>query len=234
MAKRINFTDIEVDENQTLDSIVGDNQQTIVRNKDGDYEVITGEKAREKNLSDIQGIVVNQTPIEKGSVKKKFLMEDLKLIKKYFMGTFPDLKTREVFLDDELNWVKFKNFPLPDYFVDVDDQKVYYQPDKEDIVLVISEYPQDGPYGIHVKRDSPNKDKIRKSLAGHIFENVVGPDDYVERVQELSNMGWDWVCFHYARGQHWQFNRQDMRQGDCLAKYVENLFAALSGAFLKP
>lgn len=231
MAKRINFSDIEVDENQTLDTINEGNKQMVVRKKDGSYEIVTAEEAKERKLSEIEGIILNQTAIEKGNIKNDYLMQDLLLIKKYFMSEFPDLNMREVVIDDDLNWIKFKNFPLPDFFIDGSGQKVYYQPDKEDIVLVVSEYPHDGPFGIHVKRESPNKDKIRTALGGHVFDQVIGPTNYVEKVQELSNIGWDWVCFHYFAT--WNFNRVDLKKGDCLASYVETLFAALSGAYLK-
>lgn len=231
--KKINFQEFSVDDSNYLADVtdIGDAAQILERNDDGVYQVITAEEAKKKKLSELGDILINQTAIEKGGVKDSYLMKDLTLIKKHFMEEFSDLNTREIVLDDELNWVKFINFPMPDYFINANGIKKCYTPDFEDIVIVINEYPENGPFGIHIKKGSPNKARIQEVLGGHIYNEVLGNSIHAEKVSELKEKGWDWVCFHYVKGRKWNFNRNDLRKGDCLATYIENLFAALSGAY---
>jgi hypothetical protein len=56
------------------------------------------------------------------------------------------------------------------------------------------------------------------------------PASYRKYVEELAKQGWDWICYHY-KDWSWQspVDPNNLLAGDCLYKYCENVFAALSG-----
>ena len=92
--------------------------------------------------------------------------------------------------------------------------------------MILTEYPENGPYGIHVKHNSLNRKKIEKALQGHIYDEAIG---HPVKTKKLEKQGWDWLCFHYEKS--WKFNLKNLIEGDCLAKYFICLFAALSGVY---
>jgi len=161
------------------------------------------------------------------SQKRDLLIEDLGYVRE-FLNDFSQEPKREIVLDKNLDWVILKNFPLPDSFQN-GFRKVQFAPDYEDILLVTTQYPNCGPWGIHIKKDSPNDVAIAQALGGgHVYGGVMGgrTSDYASVVDK----DWKWVCFH-TDNQSWNFNYNNLRAGDCLWKYIITLFAGFQGKF---
>jgi hypothetical protein len=108
--------------------------------------------------------------------------------------------------------MKIINFPLPDG----------YNPDYEDIGIVLYEYPDFGPAGIHIYDDSPNLEQIRRTLNGHVIANdrIQHLSGYREHVEELD--GWTWICLHY-NGWRWRFNPTNIHKGEAVPKPPERI-----------
>jgi hypothetical protein len=160
------------------------------------------------------GMVTNCSPIEKGaSLRQRLLARECELIDKCFLQQFPD--TRRSLKITE-NTLLVRNFPLPDD----------YTPDHVDLLIVTWGYPDVPPAGVHIPSTSPHRDQIDRHLGGHLYSSI--PSSLREHVEELTEYGWDWVCYHYANWS-WRLNTNNLLAGDCLYKYVGNVFAALSG-----
>lgn len=134
-----------------------------------------------------------------------------------FLASFepcPNGPRRAVVAAGELVFVQ--NFPLPDV----------YRPDQIDLTIVMSNYPDRPPYGLHVLCTDRNRaaiDQIR-SRFGHVF----GASPYPEAAKLP---GHEWVCFKSVyRGQafSWGYNLKNPARGDTLAKYLERFFEELS------
>lgn len=105
--------------------------------------------------------------------KKDLLIKDLGYVRE-FLNDFAQEPERGIVLDNNLNWVILKNFPLPDAFHN-GYRKVKFKPDYEDILLVTTQYPDCGPWGIHIKKGSKNANSIAEALGGgHVYSGVMG------------------------------------------------------------
>jgi hypothetical protein len=132
-----------------------------------------------------------------------------------------DGRQRSLEMDD--NKLLIGGFPLPDDFT----------PDHIDLLFVIAGYYEVPPASIHIPANSPNRQQITDRLGGHVQHNSSlvldhTPASYRKYVEELAKQGWDWICFHH-RDLSWKLNPNNLLAGDCLYKFIENIFAALSG-----
>jgi hypothetical protein len=166
-----------------------------------------------------------QTDLEKGAtLRDRLLDQELVLIATRFLGEFPG-RERSLELDDNSLIIRF--FPLSND----------YSPDYIDLLFVICGYPEVPPAGVHIPAKSPNRQQIRDRLEGHVLANSTivlnhTPERYRKYVEELAKQGWEWVCFHF-KGWSWEHpvSPATIMQGDCLYKYVEATFAALSSGY---
>ncbi|MGH8651189.1 MAG: hypothetical protein ACREUI_00435 [Burkholderiales bacterium] len=167
------------------------------------------------------GMLTNQTDIEKGgaTLRERLLNREFDLIAR-FLSTFTGRK-RSLELDD--TYLLIRAFPLPDS----------YATDYVDLLFVISGYYDLPPGGLHIPSKTPNREQIVKHLGGHVQVNsshVLNhtPASYRKTVDQLAQLGWDWICLHH-KNWSWKFNPESLLSGDCLFKFVENVFIALSG-----
>jgi hypothetical protein len=168
-------------------------------------------------------MLINLIPIEKGaSLRDRLLDYECTLIASHFLVEF-DSKPRTLELDE--NSLIIRAFPLPDD----------YATDHVDLLFVILGYPDIPPAGVHIPSKTPNREQIREHLGGHVLANSTyvlnhTPERYRKYVEELAKDGWDWVCFHFHNWT-WTLKPHNLLSGDCLYKYVENVFAALRGGY---
>jgi hypothetical protein len=167
-------------------------------------------------------MLVNLTEIRKGaSLKDRLLDYECALIATRFLVLF-DSKPRSLEMDD--NSLIIRSFPLPDS---------YKTTDHVDLLFVIAGYPDIPPAGVHIPANTPNKEQIRENLGGHIMATSTyvldhTPARYRNYVEGLARDGWEWVCYHFLNWS-WQIKPHNLLSGDCLYKYVENVYVALSG-----
>ena len=168
------------------------------------------------------GMLTNLTPISKGAaLRDRLLDQECDLIATRFLAQF-DGRTRSLELDD--NALLIRAFPLPD---DI-------SPDYINLLFVICGYPDVPPAGAFFPSNTPNREQLAKRLGGHVQANsthVINhtPAGYRKYVEELSKRDWEWwICYRYE-GWSWKLNPNNLLSGDCLYKFVENTFAALSG-----
>jgi hypothetical protein len=231
--RTVNFRELDVDGSRSLGDVVEipGKAQVIATDPDGKTVVLTREQAKKVKTGDYGNYIINQEPVKRGSVKTEYLFRDLTLMKKHFFGTFPGFDPEMIICgpEDDPLWLEFNNFPLPETSV-VDNENIPWKNETERIIVVIAEYPHVGPYGVHIHKSSQNLFLIEKQLGGgHIFKRPMANDSYANSVSGLESKGYVWICFHYAAG-IWKFNRNAIGEGDCLAKYIENLYQALGGA----
>ena len=233
--KTIDFSPLKLTEEQ-LDTPIADimpssSDIVLAKTSDGIYEVITREAAQERSLSDFASYLTNQTDMVKAGAKLKYLNEDLALFYQNFLSDHLQKGTKiEVYgedVDKDVDYICIRNFPLPNFYTVEGEYKDEYKPTKEDIIVVIAEYPEFSPHGIHIRSDSPNRERIEEALRGHLYDAAIG---HPEDTEDLEEQGWNWLCFHYE-GKRWNFNLKDIKRGDCLAKYFINLYVALSGVY---
>jgi hypothetical protein len=161
-------------------------------------------------------MLTNLTPLEKGAaLRDRLLDQEFELIASRFLCEFPG-RERSLELDD--NTLLIRAFPLPDD----------YNPDHIDLLLVISGYPEVPPAGIHIPSQSPLRQQIDKHLGGHVHGRGSLPESDLGYVEGLTNYGRDWLCYSY-HNRSWKLNPNTLLAGDCLYKFIENVFAALSG-----
>jgi hypothetical protein len=164
-----------------------------------------------------------QTPIKKGaSLKDRLLDYECTLIVNRFLVQFDD-KPRSLELDEEA--LIIRAFPLPDD----------YSIDQIDLLFVICGYPDVPPAGVHIPSKTPNREQIREHLGGHVIANSTyvldhTPERYRQYVDELAKQGWEWICFHF-KDWSWKLKPYNLLSGDCLFKYVESVYVALSGGY---
>lgn len=170
------------------------------------------------------GMITNPTPIEKGAtLRDRLLDQEFKLIA-HFLGEFPG-RPRSMEIDEAT--LVIRAFPLPDD----------YTPDHIDLLIVTLGYPTLPPAGIYIPAISPNRKQIAEHLGGHLMSGTPShllnhtPSSYHEQLKEVAGDGWDWCCFHYK---DWEWRKPPVNPNrllstDGLYKFVENVFAALSG-----
>jgi hypothetical protein len=165
-----------------------------------------------------------QTALEKGaSLRDRLLDQELVLIVTRFLYKFDD-RERSVEMDD--NSLIIRSFPLPKD----------YSPNYIDLLFVIRGYPEIPPAGVHIPGNCPNRQQIRDRLEGHVQANSTivlnhTPERYRKYVEELARQGWEeWICFHF-KNFSWELSPNNLLGGDCLYKYVEATFAALSSGY---
>jgi hypothetical protein len=170
-------------------------------------------------------MLTNLTPLVKGaSLRDRLLDQELVLIVTRFLYKFDD-RERSVEIDD--NSLIIRAFPLP----------ADYSPNYIDLLFVIRGYPEVPPAGVHIPLNCPNRQRIRDRLEGHVQADSTyvlshTPESYRKYVEELAKQGWEWICFHF-KDWSWQIspNPNTLLAGDCLYKYVEATFAALSSGY---
>lgn len=168
-------------------------------------------------------MITNQTPMIKGgTLRDRLLDQEFVLIATRFLGEFPG---RERSLDMDDKRLIISAFPLPDD----------YSPDHVDLLFVLCGYPEVPPPGVHIPAKSPNRQQIVDRLDGHVIANSTivrdhTPASFRKYVDDLAREGWDWICYHH-KDWVWQhpLNPNNLLEGDCLFKFVENTYAALAG-----
>lgn len=127
---------------------------------------------------------------------------------------------RERLLDQELELIATRflgTFPGRRRSLELDDNTLLirafplpddYNPDYIDLWITISGYPNVPPPSINIPSNSPQHQQLDKHLGGHVFDS-------------------GWICYSYNHS--WKLNPNNLLAGDCLFKFVENIFAALSG-----
>lgn len=161
-------------------------------------------------------IITNQTNIIKGAaLRDRLLDQEFELISTQFLGHFDGIP-RSLELDDDS--MVIRSFPLPDD----------YSPDHIDLLFVITRYYEVPPAGVHIPSDCSQINQISKHLGGHVHASI--PSSDVSVVNKYSNYGRHYICFQY-KDLSWQLNPHRLLAGDCLYKFIENLFVALSGGF---
>ena len=166
-------------------------------------------------------MLVNLTEIEKGaSLRDRLLDYECNLIATRFLVQFDSMPRSLELYEDSLI---IRSFPLPDD----------YSIDHLDLLLVTAGYPEIPPVGVHIPSNTPNREQIREHLGGHLQANSTyvlnhTPERHRQYVEGLARDGWDWVCYHF-HDWSWQLKPHNLLAGDCLYKYVENVYVALSG-----
>lgn len=231
----INFNKVDAPDNATISDVLGKDKkasQALITRKNKDtniYEVVPQKDFDNTTLENVAKVTPMQSDLVDGGVKTNCLDQDLMLYHRYFLSEFPNLPEPQAVIGDNDNWVHFVNFPLPEYAI-VHGQKKYFKTEYDDIIVVTSDYPQFPPRGVHFNENSPNLPIIKQALGNHVFDGIVGTsNEYKENIRQLENMGWMWMCFHHAN-YSWNFNTKNIKDGDNLYKYIEMLFARLSGA----
>jgi hypothetical protein len=166
-------------------------------------------------------MILNLTPIKKGaSLRDRLLDYECTLIANRFLVQFDSMPRSLELYEDALI---IRSFPLPDD----------YSIDHLDLLFVTAGYPEIPPAGVHIPSNTPNREQIREHLGGHLQANSTyvlnhTPERYRQYVEGLARDGWDWCCYHF-HDWSWKLNPHNLLSGDCLYKYVENVYVALSG-----
>ena len=121
-------------------------------------------------------------------------------------------------------WLKV-DFPLPEKVTTEDGNEYGYPYDKESFLFVLNNYPDTPPIGFHVAKDSRNIKVLEKIFGTHLYDNAVLENDHVDSNLERD---WHWICFHY-QDQQWNFNRNDIKEGDSLSYFFNYIYYKLSG-----
>lgn len=157
-------------------------------------------------------MITNQTDIEKGATLREYLLNrEFDLITTRFLAQFSGIP-RSLELTDSTLFIR--GFPLPDS----------YSPDHIDLLFLISGYPDTPPARVLISCESSQRRQIVDHLGGHVSTYI--PSSDLELAQKLSNS----ICFHY-KNHKWKLNPFNLLGGDCLYKFCENLFVALSGGY---
>ncbi len=132
----------------------------------------------------------------------------------------------EFFIDGyEIPYLSIENFVLPDRFAKNGHE------DHEDIIIFLPNFPSTPPNGVYVPTDSPHLEEIKTALGGHVYGHNYNamPEDSFD---EVHTDGYTWVCFHYENN-IWHYDFDNPMKGDCLCKYIETVFLALDGKYIK-
>jgi len=214
----------------TNDATIGrfvDDKPVTVELTTGEYKILSPDKAKNYPTDVVRTIDKNQSDIEQGAsysdfnTRKKYLDMELPHINNFltrFRFNDSSIKTVIEWDDTNYNWIRIDNFPLPDD----------YNPDYEKISIVTADYPNFGPVGIYVPDTSRNKARIIEKMGGHLFSR----EDYnrFSHIPLFDLPGWTWVCYHY-KDFRWNFNRNNVMQGDNLTKFIKAVHANLSGNY---
>jgi len=202
------------------DFIKPDDKMVTLGLKDGSYRIVPAYKAREMPPELIDTLEKNQTNQVQGvysdiNTRKEYIHLELPHISDFLdKFQFNEEGIESIIrIDKDYTKMGIKNFPLPDD----------YDPDYEDIAIIIAEYPNLPPTGIYVKDISPNLSKMEKNMGGH-------HESYKNFSFVYDVPGWTWICFHYENHE-WNFNLNDFRSGDNLTKFIKAVYANLSGNF---
>ncbi len=226
---RVNLLPQSVDSSTKVSTLTRGKPAQVQRESDGQWTILSAEQVKSENAVKYDQIQTYQRPVSLAASKARFLEQEIYLIDGFYETFGSSHVTREFLLGGEHQgeWIQLINFPLPDYCLLPTGEKVYFNPDYENITVVIADYPNYGPNGIHIMENSANFQKIQYAL-GHIYDKALYDRKF--STQHLVNTGWKWLCFRYDEHVHkkWNFNPHDITQGDCLAGYFEHLFRALS------
>lgn len=230
---RLDGRDASIKTSADLEAKVPPNTQSLViTDINGNIAKIPRDKIGSVRIEEVAEAVTDLTDIDKGlGVEHLLMKEELPFLEDLFENYDGELGL-EIFIRDEADrpldvpYIEFQPFMLPDAC-----DGIKFEPDAIDMIVPLENYPDYPPNGVFVKKDDPNRSNFERALGGHVYSqqlhyaNAAPEKTYTE---DLENDGWYWVCFHYRSGQ-WKFNPNDIRRGDCLAKYIKRLFDTLSG-----
>lgn len=127
-------------------------------------------------------------------------------------GNQGNIASAEFFIDGyEIPYLLIENFVLPDRFA-----KNGYE-DHEDILIPLHNHPYNPPFGFYIPTNSPHLSEIKKLFGLYALHD--------------SN-GYTWIDFAYNL-ERWDYNFDNPIKGDCLCKFIESIFLALEGKYLK-
>ncbi|QOR61222.1 hypothetical protein ACM66Z_07115 [Sulfurovum sp. ST-21] len=122
------------------------------------------------------------------------------------------------------HWVKM-DFPLPEKTTLEDGSTYRFPYDKESFLFILNNYPDSPPIGFHIPKGSQNIGAMEKIFGTHLYDHAILESDHVE--SSLKN-NWHWICFHY-NDNSWNFNRNNIKEGDTLAYYCYYIYYKLLG-----
>ena len=232
MARRkINFSPTEVTNDTKVVDLQPDASGMWATPANGGSPVyLTKEKMKTTKATAYPEYVANQCNIIKASVKTDYLKNEYSLMKDFFESfedNFdPQLNEHGESLDDP-DYLYFKNFPLPDNYKDRYGKIRPWPKDGFELIIIINDYPNHGPYGLHLRTTDRCYEDLKECLDGHILSEPYD-SEYRNIVSQLTKKGWSWICYHYENDR-WDFNRQDIKAGDCLTKYIYSVWCDLHG-----
>ena len=223
MAKTINLA-------QTVPGYKSGAKEFIVKNRDtGKVKVLTREQLRLRNPGSndsvipkpFQGKIIDGG----GEIAEVYLQKEFPLMLQFFKehgiedpeATYDFDKTGEYWLTVD--------FPLPEYARMPDGTQYRFPSRSEPFLFILNSYPDTPPIGFHVSKDSPNIQALETIFATHIYHRALLENEHVG--DSLEN-GWHWICFHY-QDQSWQFNRNDIEEGDNLSYFMHYIYHKICG-----
>lgn len=236
MATRIiNFDHVQTPDTATINDVLGPDSnasQVLVtrRNNDTDvYEVVPKQNFNNTDMNNVTKVTPMQSDLVDGGIKTDLINQELYMYYHYFLSEFPYVKNSRAVIGDNEDWIELINFPLP-AFTTVNGRRIDFRTEVDNIVIITSDYPDFPPRGVHFHKNSPNLEIFQQALNSHVFDGILGVSHkHKDEIKQLEDQGWMWMCFHYD-DYRWNFNSRNIKSGDCLYKYIEMLFARLSGA----
>jgi hypothetical protein len=167
-----------------------------------------------------------QTDIVDGAdIAEIYLHKEFGLMKKFFQerGILKPKVTYD-FTDPKERWFKV-DFPLPKTARRKNGTLYRYPYDKEAIVFVLNNYPDNPPIGFFVPKMSRNIEVFQEIFQTHLFNEALLE---AEHVRSALQKDWYWICFHY-KDNRWRFNRNDLKEGDSLTYFMYYIYYKMKG-----
>jgi hypothetical protein len=126
-----------------------------------------------------------------------------------FLSAFRPLPSgrRRAVLDSSKEFIRVLGFPLPGG----------YHPPSADMVIIVTNFPTDPPYGLYLLNSAKAQvDKI---------EALFGRPHVMRRATPEAIPGYTWICYHYSGG--WIYRPEAPAKGDNLAKFLRSFAGEL-------
>jgi hypothetical protein len=129
-----------------------------------------------------------------------------------YLATFgPRARPRQAVLDQSGEFIRVLGFPLPDT----------YWPASADLVVIVSDFPAQPPYGLYMLNSDRAQVQKIKTLFGHFHVNGLS------LTTPEAIPGYAWICYYYA-GRQWRYLPDAPADGDNLAKFLRGLYTELA------
>jgi hypothetical protein len=114
-------------------------------------------------------------------------------------------------LDDSGEFIRVLGFPLPDT----------YWPASADLVVIVSDFPAQPPYGLYMLNSDRAQVQKIKALFGNFHVNGMS------WTTPEAIPGYTWICYYYV-GHQWRYRPDAPAEGDNLAKFLRGLYGELA------